>query len=112
MGRGRAASVRIEKEDRDNIRLEATMVKSLSLETVRWLPITYAERMVNTAIRGVEPAYGEIRSEVAEDGRWISPEDQLERRRVVFLGGAAAEKLFRAARRWGRPSASPACASP
>ena len=55
--------------------------------------------MVNTAIRGVEPAYGEIRNEVAEDGRWISPEDQLERRRVVFLGARLREKLFA-----GRPA--------
>jgi hypothetical protein len=33
--------VRIEKVDRDNIRLEATMVKSLSLESTRWFPVTY-----------------------------------------------------------------------
>jgi putative ABC transport system permease protein len=91
--------VRIERQDRDNVRLEATMVKSLSLETVRWQPITYAERMASTAIRGVEPAYGAIRNEVASDGRWISPEDELERRRVVFLGGRLREKLFA-----GRPA--------
>ena len=91
--------VRIEKEDRDNILLEATMVKSLSLESTRWRPITYGERVVNTAIRGVESPYGELRNEVAEDGRWISPEDQLERRRVVFLGARLREKLFA-----GRPA--------
>ena len=91
--------VRIEKEDRDNVRLEATMVKSLSLESTRWRPITYGERIVNTAIRGVEPAYGELRNEVPDDGRWISPEDQLERRRVVVLGGRLREKLFA-----GRPA--------
>jgi len=91
--------VRIEKEDRDNIALEATMVKSLSLESTRWRPITYAERMVNTAIRGVEPPYGDLRSEVASDGRWISPEDLVERRRVVFLGARLREKLFA-----GRPA--------
>jgi len=91
--------VRIEQEDRDNVRLEATMVKSLSLESTRWRPITYGERMASTAIRGVEPAYGELRNEVPEDGRWISPEDQLERRRVVVLGGRLREKLFA-----GRPA--------
>jgi putative ABC transport system permease protein len=91
--------VRIEKEDRDNIRLEATMVKSLSLETTRWYPITYGERMVNTAIRGVEPPYGELRNETPDDGRWISPEDLVERRRVVFIGARLREKLFA-----GRPA--------
>ena len=44
--------VRIEKEDRDNIRLEATMVKSLSLESTRWRPISYGERWLH----GGEPA--------------------------------------------------------
>jgi putative ABC transport system permease protein len=91
--------VRLEREDKELIVAEASMVKSLSLETVRWHPITYAERMSNTAIRGVEPAYGEMRSEVPAEGRWISPEDLLERRRVVFLGGRLREKLFA-----GRPA--------
>ncbi len=88
-----------EKEDVELIRVEATLVKQMSLETVRWLPITYGERLVQTAIRGVYPVYGEIRNEVASDGRWISPEDLLERRRVVFLGGRLREKLF-----GGRPA--------
>src|SRR5260370_40199343 len=83
-----------EKEDAELIRAEGTLVKQLSLETVRWLPITYGERLVQTAIRGVYPEYGEIRNQVASDGRWISPEDVLERRRVVFLGGRLREKLF------------------
>src|SRR5205807_7177968 len=48
----------------------------------------------NTAIRGVCPEYGEMRSEVPSQGRWITPEDQVERRRVVFLGARLREKLF------------------
>jgi putative ABC transport system permease protein len=91
--------VRLEREDRDNIRLEATMVRSLSLETTRWYPITYGERMVNTAVRGIEAAYGELRNETPSDGRWISPEDLLERRRVAFIGARLREKLFS-----GRPA--------
>ena len=91
--------VRVEKEDKEQILAEATMVKSVSLETVRWLPITYGPRMVQTAIRGVDPPYGEMRSEVAEEGRWIRAEDLLERRRVVFLGGRLRRKLFS-----GRPA--------
>src|SRR5713226_2568907 len=89
-----------EKEDAELIRAEGTLVKQLSLETVRWLPITYGERLVQTAIRGVYPEYGEIRNQVASDGRWISAEDILEQRRVVFLGDRLREKLF-----GGRPAA-------
>src|SRR5207244_10442145 len=88
-----------EKEDVEFIRAEATLVKQMSLETVRWLPLTYGDRLVQTAIRGVYPDYGEMRNQVAADGRWFSPEDILERRRVVFLGGRLREKLL-----GGRPA--------
>ncbi len=86
--------VRLEEADLENIQEEATLVKHVSLETVRWLPITYGDRLQSTAIRGVYPVYGEIRNEVPDDGRWISPEDFRDRRRVVVLGGRLTRKLF------------------
>ena len=91
--------VRFEKADLDAVLSEATLVKEASLETVRWLPIAYGDRMSNTAIRGVYPEYGEIRNEVPAEGRWLSPEDFAERRKVVFLGGRLREKIFA-----GRPT--------
>jgi len=91
--------VRLEEVDLQNIQEEATLVKHVSLETVRWLPITYGDRLQSTAIRGVYPVYGEIRNEVPDDGRWISPEDFRDRRRVVVLGGRLTRKLFA-----GRPA--------
>lgn len=91
--------VRFEKEDVELIRQEAALVKTACLETVRWLGISYGDRMANTAIRGVCPEYGELRNEVPSQGRWISPEDVLERRRVVFLGHRLREKIFS-----GRPA--------
>jgi putative ABC transport system permease protein len=83
-----------EKADLDLVRENATLVRTACLETVRWLPISYGDRLANTAIRGVCPEYGQMRNEVASAGRWISPEDVLERRRVVFLGARLREKLF------------------
>jgi putative ABC transport system permease protein len=91
--------IRLDKADREAVLAEATLVKHLSMETVRWLNIAYRERMSNTAIRGVYPEYGEIRNEVPDEGRWISPEDFFERRRVVFLGSRLKKKLFA-----GRPA--------
>jgi putative ABC transport system permease protein len=84
----------LEKSDLDLVRENATLVRTACLETVRWLPISYGDRLANTAIRGVCPEYGEMRNEVPSAGRWISPEDVLERRRVVFLGDRLREKLF------------------
>ncbi len=91
--------VRFEKADRDTILAEASLVKSISMETVQWRQIAYGDRMANTAVRGVEPVYGEIRNEVPSDGRWLSAEDFVERRRVAFLGSQLRKKLFA-----GRPA--------
>jgi putative ABC transport system permease protein len=91
--------VRLEKEDVELIRQEATLVKRACLETVRWVQISYGDRYANAATRGACPEYGEMRNEVAHEGRWISPEDELERRRVVFIGYRLRQKLFA-----GRPA--------
>ncbi|MGH9917086.1 MAG: ABC transporter permease, partial [Pyrinomonadaceae bacterium] len=91
--------IRFELEDLELIRQNATLVNRSSLETVRWKSITYNERLSDTAIRGVYPEYGEIRNEVPNEGRWITPEDFTERRRVVVLGNLLHNKLFS-----GRPA--------
>jgi len=93
-GQRAGKQVVLEKADLDLVRENATLVRTACLETVRWLPISYGDRLANTAIRGVCPEYGEMRNEVPSAGRWISPEDVLERRRVVFLGARLREKLF------------------
>jgi putative ABC transport system permease protein len=91
--------VRFEKQDLEMVRANATLVKHACLETVRGKPITYGDRMVSTSVRGVCPEYGEMRNEVARDGRWISSADFFERRRVVFLGSWVEQQLFA-----GRPA--------
>jgi putative ABC transport system permease protein len=83
-----------EKADVEQIRADAPLVKTVCMESVRWKAITYEDRSANTAIRGVCPEYGEMRNEVPSQGRWISGEDMMERRRVVFLGARLREKLF------------------
>ena len=87
-------------------------MKQASLETVRWLPISYGDRMSNTAIRGVYPEYGEIRNEVASEGRWISARG-LPRAPAGRVPGRAscASSSSAAARRWARRCSSTACAS-
>ena len=61
--------VRFEEEDVELVKQEAPLIKTICMETVRWLPISYGERIANTAIRGVCPEYGEMRDEVADLGR-------------------------------------------
>jgi len=86
--------VRFEKEDLEAVLQEDVMVRMACRETVRWLGISHEPGFANTAIRGVCPEYGEMRNEVPSAGRWISSEDVVERRRVVFLGARLREKLF------------------
>lgn len=91
--------IRFEQADVEAIRAEASLVKYACLETVRWMPVTYLDRLVNIPVRGVCPEYGEMRNEVPAQGRWISHEDLVERRRVVFIGHEVHQKLFA-----GRPA--------
>jgi putative ABC transport system permease protein len=99
-GQRAGKKVVLEQVDLDTVQAEASLVKHVCLETVRRPGIAYGDRLVGTAaIRGVCPEYGEMRNEVPSEGRWISPSDELERRRVVFLGGRVKEQLFS-----GRPA--------
>jgi putative ABC transport system permease protein len=93
-GQRAGRKVRFEQADLDAVKSEATLVKHACLETVKWLPIAYGDRLANTAIRGVCPEYGDMRNEVAVEGRWINASDELERRRVVFLGSRVKNQLF------------------
>jgi len=94
-GQRAGKKVVFEKEDIDMVKDMAPLVKHACLETVRRPGIAYGDRLAGTAaIRGVCPEYGEMRNEVALKGRWISPEDIAERRRVVFLGALLRKKLF------------------
>jgi putative ABC transport system permease protein len=91
--------VRFQREDLEAVRAEATLVRYACLETFRQQSVQYGERTAMRPVRGVCAEYGEMRSEVPSDGRWISPEDVLERRRVVFLGALSRQRLFS-----GRPA--------
>src|SRR5881394_1700116 len=99
-GQRAGKKVLLEQADLDMVKANAPLVKYACLETVRRPGIAYGDRLVGTAaIRGVCPEYGEMRNEVPSEGRWISTSDEIERRRVCFLGGRIREQLFS-----GRPA--------
>src|SRR6478735_3728765 len=99
-GQRAGKKVVLEQADLEMVKASAPLVKTACLETVRRPGISYGDRMVGTAaVRGVCPEYGEMRNEVPSEGRWIDATDEIERRRVVFLGGRIREQLFS-----GRPA--------
>src|SRR6202140_2348450 len=99
-GQRAGKKVVLEQADVDMVKATSPLVKHVCRETVRRPGISYGDRMVGTApVRGVCPEYGEMRNEVPSEGRWINAEDEMERRRVIFLGGRLKEELFS-----GRPA--------
>ncbi len=99
-GQRAGKKVVIEQADVDIIKATAPLVKHVCRETVRRPGIAYGDRMVGTApVRGVCAEYGEMRNEVPSEGRWLDSSDEIERRRVIFLGGRLREQLFS-----GRPA--------
>ena len=99
-GQRAGKKVVLEQADVDMIKETANYVRHACLETVQRPGIAYGDRMAGTApVRGVCPEYGEMRNEVPSEGRWINSLDELERRRVVFLGARVREQLF-----GGRPA--------
>ena len=87
-------AVRFEAEDAEWVKAQSPLIKRVTRETVRFKGVSYNERLADAAVRGVYPEYGEMRTEVPSEGRWISAEDIAERRRVIFLGGNLRKKLF------------------
>jgi len=99
-GQRAGKKVLLEQSDVDMVKATAPLVKHVCLETVSRPGIAYGDRLAGTAaIRGVCPEYGEMRNEIPSEGRWIDSGDELERRRVIFLGGRLKEQLFS-----GRPA--------
>src|SRR3984957_15777952 len=99
-GQRAGKKVVFEKADVDMVKETSPFVKHVWLEMVNRPGIGYGNRLVGTAaVRGVCPEYGEMRNEVPSEGRWINSSDELERRRVCFLGGRIREQLFS-----GRPA--------
>src|SRR6266404_667474 len=86
--------VRLELADVERIKTECPLVRMASPELVRSTTIATGTRTVSTAMRGVWPAYGRIRNESVAAGRFLTDDDEREKRHVVFLGANIRTKLF------------------
>ncbi|HXY25717.1 MAG TPA: ABC transporter permease [Candidatus Acidoferrum sp.] len=96
-------AVHFEAEDTEWVKAQSPLIKRVTRESVRFRGISHDERLSDTAIRGVYPEYGDMRNEIPLEGRWISPEDIAERRRVVFIGARLRKKLFSGTPAVGEP---------
>ena len=83
-------------DDLDYVRSRMPELKSVIGEVVSWrTAIAYGRKTVNGRVNGVNIEYGEARKHFPQPGgRWLSPEDEVQRRRVAFLGDEMAKDLF------------------
>jgi putative ABC transport system permease protein len=89
-------SIRLAPEDVPLLLANVREVVAASGEMRRWnVQIGYGDKLLNKRVTGVEPVWGELRSQVPEKGgRFIDPLDQQVKRRVIFLGHEVRDELF------------------
>ena len=87
--------VRIESSDVDAIRETVPMILAISPEMmIGGMTVGHGYRTDTTMVRAVKPAYGKVRNQTMGSGRWITPDDEVQKLRVAVLGAKAADKLF------------------
>jgi putative ABC transport system permease protein len=88
--------VRPRVEDLEFVRARMPELKSVIGEVVSWrTAVSWERKTINSRVNGVNWEYGEARKHYpVAGGRWLSPEDEQQRRRVVFLGDEMATDLF------------------
>lgn len=91
---GRA--IRLHIDDVDFIRERMPELKAVHGELTSYRnALTYGRKTVNGRIIGVNYVFGEDRKHYAQaGGRFLSVEDEVQRRRVMFLGNDLAKDIF------------------
>lgn len=88
--------VRPTADDLDFIRSRMPELKSVIGEITSWrTALAWERKTINGRVTGVNVEYGEARKHYPmPGGRWLTPSDEINRRRVVFLGDEMATDLF------------------
>ncbi|MCL4401904.1 MAG: ABC transporter permease [Acidobacteria bacterium] len=87
--------IRVETADAEAIRDTVPMVAAVSPEIMLYDARVVREyRSQSLTIRAVRPVYGFIRNMSMNSGRWLSADDEVQKKRVAVMGAKAASKLF------------------
>ena len=88
--------IRPRADDIEIVRARMPELKSAHAEVVSWrTALTYGRKTVNGRVIGTNYSYGESRKHYPQaGGRWLSPIDEQQRRRVIFLGDELAADIF------------------
>lgn len=86
--------IRLELRDVAAIKEGVPTVEAVSPEVRRFFPLSFNDRVRSHDVSGVYACYERIRNASVADGRYLSEEDVLHRRRVVVIGADIRRELF------------------
>ncbi|MHC1763545.1 MAG: ABC transporter permease [Verrucomicrobiia bacterium] len=86
--------IRLELRDVAAIKEGVPTVEAVSPEVRRFYPLSFNDRVRSHDVSGVYACYERIRNASVADGRYLSEEDVLHRRRVVVIGADIRHELF------------------
>ena len=88
--------IRLRSDDIDFVRERMPELKAVHGEVTSWrTALTYGRKTVNGRVIGANYVYGDDRKHYpVAGGRFFGPDDEINRRRVVFLGDELAKDIF------------------
>ncbi len=86
----------LELRDIETLKEGVPTIEAISPELRRFLPVNFGYRTRNYSVAGVYAAFGRIRRADCAEGRFLSEEDVLHRRRVAVIGADLKKELFSA----------------
>jgi putative ABC transport system permease protein len=88
--------IRLRSDDVDFVRERMPELKAVHGEVTSWrTALTYGRKTVNGRVIGANYVYGDDRKHYpVAGGRFFGPDDEINRRRVVFLGDELAKDIF------------------
>jgi putative ABC transport system permease protein len=82
-------------EDAELLGARIPEIGAISREYARRVPVAHGAKTINARVRGVDPAFGEMRNIIPRPGgRFLNDMDGAHKRRVVVLGDELATDLF------------------
>ncbi|HWQ52042.1 MAG TPA: ABC transporter permease, partial [Bryobacteraceae bacterium] len=87
--------IRMELSDVAAIREAVPLVDAISPEVMlRGATVVRGYRSQSLSVRAVYSVYGVVRNMGMSTGRWLSPDDEAQKKRVAVIGAVAARKMF------------------
>jgi len=94
-GLGRGRRIRVNEEDIEAVRREASGLTAVSSEYSETMKLHYGVKTLAVDVSGVSPAFQNMRNLIPQPGgRFVNRRDMEEQRRVAFIGDKLATDVF------------------